>query len=41
MNNFVVLALIPLILSIGLAPALPLVDAFEGSIGCDKNQILV
>ena len=41
MNVFVALALIPLILSIGLAPALPFVDALESSNICDNNQILV
>ena len=41
MNNFVTLALIPLVLSIGLAPAFPFVDAFESSIVCDNDQILV
>ena len=41
MNRFVVFALIPLILSIGLAPALPFVDAFESSLVCENNQILV
>jgi len=41
MRGYVVLTLIPLILSIGLAPALPFVDAFESSIVCENNQILV
>jgi arylsulfatase len=41
MSGFVILTLIPLILSIGLAPALPFADAFESSIVCDNNQILV
>ena len=40
-NKLLIFALIPLILSIGIAPALPFVDAFESSIVCDNNQILV
>ena len=40
-NYAVSLLLVPLILSVGLAPALPFVDAFEISSVCDNNQILV
>jgi len=40
MRVFVILFLIPLILSIGLAPALPFADAFENTGTCNANQII-